>query len=513
MLTGICSLLVYIPFLNKPFHIDDPFFLYAARAIDLSPLHPFAASGFYDLWKDNFNSIAFYYFPAAARALLGENEILMHSAYFIFFAAAVYYFRLACVNAGIKSAAPTLLFLASPLTLLTGTSIMSDLPLVAFLLASFYHLASFAENGRPGDLAVSLAAFAAAALTKYYAVVFIPLYFAAFALYGRRNALKYAALAALALAAAFAVYAFFRQPHILYVLGKLGWIHSPVRKETLSFLTTLGGISVFPLCFLLLLGRDTVKPAIYAAVLPAAFILSITAGLNAAQAAAMSLYSANSVFIFYVVWKRFRRSVAEKNRAATLMTLWFFAYSLFLMLFPNIMAGRYVLPLLPPLIICLYLELRDLPGTPKHASAFFVLSTLALGLALNTADYKLAGIYRDFGKEASGRIPAEQTGYLGHYAFDYYMQKNGFERFDIKKHKYLIMSKYASAHVVYGGGAALERIKKEYALASIIPKGEKYPLRVWDPTAFAGFHLNMFGYLPWGISSDPMETFYVFARK
>lgn len=510
---GIFALLVYLPFLNKPFHMDDPFFIYAARAIDLSPLHPFTSTGFYDLWKDNFNSIAFYYFPGLIRAIGGENEILMHSVYFIFFLTAALYLYSICGKAGINSIVPALLFTASPIVLLTGTSTMSDFPFLTFILVSFYHLVSYVEKNRAGDLAISIVFLLAAVFTKYYAAVFIGLYALVFLMYGRRKELKYLALSALVVMAALIIASFSSQVHIFYVLGKMGWIHSPIRKETLSFLTTLGGVSIFPLCFLLLLGKDKLKLILYVVSLFAAFIVSGMAALKPLHAAAMAVYSANALLIFFIIGRRLYLSLREKNNVVALVSVWFFLYSAFLAFFPNIMAGRYVLPLLPPFMICLYLEIQEIYAARKNPSLIVLFSTLILGLILNAADSKLANIYRDFGKEASASIYVKQTGYLGHYAFDYYMQKNGFERFDIGKHKYLLMSKYGSAHIIYGGSPVLEQVKKNYALIDTITKNDKYLVRVWDPTAFAGFHLNMYGYLPWGISSSPMETFYLFARK
>ena len=100
-----------------------------------------------------------------------------------------------------------------------------------------------------------------------------------------------------------------------------------------------------------------------------------------------------------------------------------------------------------------------------------------------------------------------RTGYLGNYAFDYYMQKNGFSRFDEENHKFLVLARYGSVHFIYGGNPVIAKLGAKLKLMNEIPKDAGFPLRIWDPTAFAGFHLNMFGYIPWGLSRAPMEEF------
>ncbi|MFH1368464.1 MAG: glycosyltransferase family 39 protein [Elusimicrobiota bacterium] len=509
----IFSVLAYLPFLNKPFHIDDPFFLYAARAIGLSPLHPFDIAGAIDLWKHNYNPIFFYYFTALLRAVFGENEIFMHAGYFIFYVTAGIYFYLICKAINIKGIAPALLFLSSPIALLAGTSIMSDFPLIALFLISFYYFIAYLKNDSPLSMAISSLALLAAVFTKYYAGVFIFLYIIMLIICGKWKVLKYLSVILSLLLAALFIYSHSHQIHPLYIFERLGWAHSPVRKETLSFLTTLGGISIFPLCYLLLMGKNAAKWVAYSTALVISAVFCSMAGFGVFAVISASVYLANAVLVFFMAGERLYISFKSKEYPVISAMLWFFGYALFLMIFPNIMAGRYVLPLLPPLILCLYIHVEETGRAGRSFSVIAVFSTLLLGLALNSADYKLAGIYRDFAIEASGNISAPQTGYMGNYAFEYYMQKKGFERFDIKKHKYLIMTKYGSVHVIYGGDPILKDIRKKFILAREIPKEENYLLRIWDPTAFAGFHLNMFGYIPWGISAKPMETFYVFEKK
>jgi hypothetical protein len=213
--------------------------------------------------------------------------------------------------------------------------------------------------------------------------------------------------------------------------------------------------------------------------------------------------------------KRLYISLKENDYLFTALGLWFFIHTLFLALYPSIMTGRYTLPLVPPLIILFLKEAKDnIPETYlKPALAVTLTLTLLLAITLSAADYKLGSIYRDFSKEYSNSFDKEKTGYLGDYGFAYYLDREGFKKFNPDKHEYLIMAKYSSAHIIFSGDKVFEEAKKNYGIFAAIPKADKFFLRIWDPSAFAGFHLNMFGYLPWGISDKPMEVFYIYRKR
>jgi hypothetical protein len=185
------------------------------------------------------------------------------------------------------------------------------------------------------------------------------------------------------------------------------------------------------------------------------------------------------------------------------------------MTLPSMMAARYVLPMLPPLVIFFFLEAdAQLPsGVKRLFLKATLMLTVVLGFALNIADYKLANIYRKFAREIKTNLSQTNTGFLGDYAFAYYLQKNGFVRYDPSQHNFLLIAKYASSHEIFGRNEALMEMADKYTLVATIPASTNPVLRVWDPSAFAGFHLNMFGYIPWGISDQPMDTFYLFRRK
>jgi len=513
LLSGIA---VYIPFICKPFHMDDPFFIYAARAIDMAPFHPFSVHSFYNLWGSNFNSILFYYFTATLRAIIGENEIGMHCGYLVFFIGAGVILYLLCRSMKIHSIIPALLLLFSPLSMLTSSGIMSDFPFVFFLLSAVYcFVKGMEQNDDPLLIAVSMLAILCAIFTKYYGLlIIIPLAFLAVA-HRKYKYLLYFLTLLICFALSAVAFSHGSESHFMYVIRQLGWMHSPIRKETLSFLTTLGGVTVFPLSYLALIGNRPKRWIVYiGAFMLVEFALFYVRWHTFAVHTA-SLYLVNSCILFTFVIERTLRSLRKKEYIVSAMGLWFLSYSIFIMTLPSMMAARYVLPMLPPLVIFFFLEAdAQLPsGVKRLFLKATLMLTVVLGFALNIADYKLANIYRKFAREIKTNLSQTNTGFLGDYAFAYYLQKNGFVRYDPSQHNFLLIAKYASSHEIFGRNEALMEMADKYTLVATIPASTNPVLRVWDPSAFAGFHLNMFGYIPWGISDQPMDTFYLFRRK
>jgi hypothetical protein len=508
------SAIVYLPFINKPFHMDDPFFLYAARAINISPLNPFSVKLFYNLFTNNKNPLFFFYFTGLARLIAGEHETLIHAFYYIFYLSGGVIFYFLCKNNKMPPVMPALLLLFSPMSLLTATSIMSDFPFIVFSLASIYLFTEALEKQNHSLAVLASAALFASIMTKYYGII-IAVVFIYIITARKKYSFLYYIIAPLAL---LGVWTFFtphqNSNHFTFVLQQLG-IHFPLRKETLSFLTTIGGISIFPFCWPALIWRRKILLAVYISCFLVFELIFIFAVNNIFQASCAGIYLANCLVIYFLMAKRLYQSFTDKDYLFSGLSLWFFGQTLFLAVLPFYMSGRYALPLLPPLVILFFREAKD--NIPEAYLKPFLWATLILTLllasALTISDYKLGSVYRDFAAEASSSFNKEKTGYLGDYGFAYYLDREGFKKFDPNKHEYLITAKYSSAHIIFSGDKVFEEAKKNYTIFSAIPKSDKFFLRIWDPSAFAGFHLNMFGYIPWGVSSKPMEVFYIYRKR
>lgn len=169
-------LLIRVPFLNQAIQGDDVYYLAAAEHAQIDPLHPNDVQ--YVFLGDRVDLRGFPHPPGNAwflgllLALIGDiHEVPFHAAYILFsLVAALAMWSLA------KRYSPqplwaTLLFLAVPAFVINGNSLESDLPFLAFWMAS---IACFAA-GRwvPAAIAMALAslsAFQAVFLTPILAV-------------------------------------------------------------------------------------------------------------------------------------------------------------------------------------------------------------------------------------------------------------------------------------------------------------------------------------------------------
>src|SRR6266480_4256358 len=75
-------------FLNKPFHIDDPLFLWMGEQISKHPLDPYGFSVNWDtsakpIWKVMQNPPLCSYYIAVAASLLSWKEVALHLAFLV----------------------------------------------------------------------------------------------------------------------------------------------------------------------------------------------------------------------------------------------------------------------------------------------------------------------------------------------------------------------------------------------------------------------------------------------
>ena len=125
-----------VPFLNKAFHIDDPLFLWMAQQVSQHPADPYGFSvNWYVSAKPMFsimqNPPLNAYYIALAAKFLGWSELAMHGAFLVPAVAAVLgTFFLAQRLSG-SPLLGALLMLFTPVFLVSATTVMCDVWLLA----------------------------------------------------------------------------------------------------------------------------------------------------------------------------------------------------------------------------------------------------------------------------------------------------------------------------------------------------------------------------------------------
>jgi hypothetical protein len=170
-------LLIRLPFLNQAIQGDDHIYLTEAQHALIDPLHPSDVK--YVFLGDDVDLRGHSHPPGNAWPLAGllllfgdVKEVPFHAAYLVFSIIAVAaMWSLAC-RFSERPLWATLLFIAVPAFVVNGASLEADLPFLAFWMAS---IALFLS----GRLLLAAFAMAAATMMAYQAVLLIPILFCA----------------------------------------------------------------------------------------------------------------------------------------------------------------------------------------------------------------------------------------------------------------------------------------------------------------------------------------------
>lgn len=386
----------------------------------------------------------------------------------------------------------TLLFAASPAFFVMSSTLMADIPALAFLLLAF------ALYFR-GFLWVASFSFALAFGTMYPALIPFGCLLVWMA-FNRRPAREFSVLAAApaVLGVWLVVTAFhFHQIPLLETMGYLG-THGSSGQNALAALSFVGGAAVCPWAFILL-RRD--RRNLLSAVVAVLLVVVVSALHEWPSIPYLLAYycmaSAGAALLASFAASVFRSRQGESP--VLLFTLWLAATLLFFVMVAEWMAARYLLLMMPPLYVVCFSEIRQRRG------AAILVPTLALSFTLSLADYRLAGSYRDW---VSRTIPALQregfTVWSGaESGLRFYLEENGIRP--------LSMNDLSPA----AGHLIVRQDLFQYGLAGdlgteLIPIHsedfrDSLPLRTLSTSAGAGFHDSRAGLLPYAISSVPLD--------
>jgi hypothetical protein len=183
----LAVLALRLPFLNQAIQGDDLFYLYGAEHAQIDPLHPLRATYAY---QGRMVSMQGHPHPPLNAWFLGAllaifrdvKEIPFHGAYILFSCIAAFSAFSLARRFSPQPLLATLLFLATPVFVVNGNSLESDLPFLAFWLLSIAMFVWAVDRRSFAMLTASCAAMALAALAAYQAIVLVPILL----LYGRK---------------------------------------------------------------------------------------------------------------------------------------------------------------------------------------------------------------------------------------------------------------------------------------------------------------------------------------
>lgn len=555
-------LITTIPFINKPFHIDDTYFIAIAENILRHPAQPFYGKvalvdeDFLTFKKmgrepNTFESMShpplLPYFIALVASITGNiTERSLHIFYTLFSA-------LAAVSAYFLGKRFTrhplviaLLLISSPIFILSSQSIMTDMVMLAFYLSGVYTFIYGIDNDNKKILLLSGLLVGLAILTRYVALTLIPLLFA-YSILNKRSLLKtFFPLSISALL--FGVWAFqnliyYGELHFIagsrffakfYENFSFGFID--LINKSISDLSGIGGSAVFPFAWLVLAAASRRKIIIYSlAVLFSLYVLIV----NPLHADALRYYSnlqsilficffSTGLFITYTVFevgiKPFivsllratspeRRNIIFNYADNIFLFSWFgviLASSIIILPFGS---SRYMLPLLIPVVVILINQTEKVFNRNikyfRIFSASVMVATLLVGLTLAYGDYVYAQGYRSFARSLKGEINNKRVWFIGEWGFRYYMENEGYSYLlsnnnSPKEGDIIVKPRIAGLHEM------ASELRSRVELIESVEYKSKVPIRLLNYEAKAGFYANGFGLLPFSISAAKLEIFDIF---
>jgi 4-amino-4-deoxy-L-arabinose transferase-like glycosyltransferase len=443
LLVGLACLL---PFLDKPFHIDDPLFLWAARHIQSDP------TNFYD-FKVNWYGAAMRmsdvtqnppvtcYYLALATAVVGWGEPALHAAFLLPALAALWgTYRLAELF-GNRPALAALAALSTPVFLVSSTSVMCDVMMLAFWVWTVVWWERGLRRQSSGLLYVAGVLIGVCALTKYFGMCLIPL-LATYSLADRqpwRRWLGPLLVPVLILGAYHGLTKSLYGHSLLsnaasYATEAREWGLITHGKALLSALAFLGGCVACVAFFLpwLFSWRSLVALAA-AGVLPLGLALSDVSKLPGHHGLVLAQLFLWGTLGFAVLALAAADLWTRRDPSSVLLFLWVLGTFVFAGYVNWTINGRSILPLVPAVAVLMTRRMAaHRPGGGPRWLFLALLPAAALALLVTWADYTQAWAARRTAERVAAAAEDDPGThwFQGHWGFQYYLQQKGWYPWD-----------------------------------------------------------------------------------
>jgi len=519
------------PFLAKPFHIDDPMYLWTARHIVQDPVH------FYDFevnWYGRFepmyavnkNPPLVGFYLAGVGSLFGWSERALHAGMMLPALAVVLgtyaLARRLCAD-------PLLAALAAwttPVLLVSATTLMCDVLMLAlWVWGAALWLDGLERDSRPALVGAAILA-GLAPLAKYFGLALVPLLFAY--TWTRRGRLgRWVALFGIPLAIVGGYQLFMRLDYgwdpladvAAYALGTEARRAYTVPELVVVGLGFLGGCLATVAFFApLIWSLRTLLTAAVATLLAAYALVRVghLGPLSLTEAGSPRWDLALQIALFaaagiHVLALAVRDLAARRSPEALLLGAWLAGVWVFASFTNWTTTARAVLPAAPAAAILLARELarvrRGRPIAWSHV-AVPLAAGLALALAVARADQALASSAR----VAAETLAARQTGasgrlyFQGAWGFQHYMEAAGATRLDLANLRLQVGDRVITpgmnTNLISLPGRWIETIDR-----LDVPAGSG--VTTLSLERGAGFYAALYGPLPYSFGPVPAQSYTV----
>lgn len=420
-LAAAFACLVCVPFLGQAFHVDEPMFLAVARQILRSPLHPLSFSFDWDGGRgpiERFldNPLGFPYLLAAVSALSGEREWLTRALLLPLNAAAGAALYLLAARFLRRPLWAVVAVLACPALAINLGHAMPERLAAALGFCSIYAGVRGVDEDDARWQAAAAALLAGATLSKYLAALFVvPL--AAYALARVRRPARFLALLGAALVPLVVNLAVDRAT---FAAGARAIGGAAPAHQARALLALLGGggvsVAVWPF-----LRRGSTR--LFAACSAAALLLysplldgaAPPRWIDRLEGAALG---AGALACLVLV-------AARPSKGRPLWAAWALSFCVVETFLYWSLSERILLFALPPLVFSLAEALEADGRAGKKLYAATAAGALTLSLALGAADARYADAQRDVAARAAAEAAPGKLWFAGTWGLQHYCENAG----------------------------------------------------------------------------------------
>ncbi|MBF0505361.1 MAG: glycosyltransferase family 39 protein [Nitrospirae bacterium] len=532
LLLVVLTFLCLLPFVGKPFHIDDPLFIWTAKNIQANPLDPYGFNvnwyGIEERMADvNKNPPIVSYYIAAVASILGWNETALHIAFLIPAIAVITGTFLIAEKFCMHPLLAGLAALLTPVFLVSSTTVMSDIMMLAFWVFAVYFWVSGVDNNKFPLLLVSAILIPICALTKYFGMALIPLLLF-YSVFKRRSVGRWALFMLLSVA----VLAWYQwETHSLYGHGLLMdaasyAIDAPSNFGRWSLPKLLVGLSFTGGCIIVVLlftnliwswkevSAGAALTVIMAVVVASAgsigtYRLPADAAARWIAALEFGLFISSGISLLAISILDFKD---RKDAGSSLLLLWVMGTFVFAAFVNWTTAARSILPMVPAAGILIGRRMEQRRSLRKPVCLRQVLIPLigaaVVSLAVTWADYKFADSARAAAADTRDKYISKghNTWFTGHWGFQYYMQEFGAKPFDVR-----LWPAPGDIFAVPRNSSNNFLPHEEYVrLIEIIEVPQSAVVTTANSKLGAGFYSDVFGPLPFAVGKVPSDQYRIF---
>jgi 4-amino-4-deoxy-L-arabinose transferase-like glycosyltransferase len=521
----IITLACLLPFADKAVHIDDPLFVWAGRQMQTRWWDPYGFEVNWYGWTMPMHEVTKN--PPLACAwiallisIFGENEFALHLGFFLQAIAVVLGTYVLARRLCDHPFYAALAALCTPVFMISSTTLMCDVLMVAFWVWAVVFWVRGMEEARPLLLALAALLVVGAFLTKYFGIALVPLLLV-YSLVRNRRAGWWLVYLVVPLAIMTLYEGAMRG---LYGHGLMWDAFSyanqneargtgPWFVKTVTALGFTGGCCAIALILASVLWRSRMWVwALIGAILllPTTWILAGTLASpeNPARLGITLLWTLFIVGGLAVLtlpileWKRL------KNVEALMLLLWVWGTFVFCILNWTI-NGRSILPMVPAVAILLLRRIEFVRGPANVRLIWFFGAAALFSLLVTLADYRLADSARAAAAEIRSkfRISSSATVWFqGHWGFQYYAQLGGFRSFDSTHPQ----TRPGDLMVLPFNNTNLKPIPENTFERIAVMEFPVFPwMASMNRALGAGFYTDIVGPLPFAFGAVPPEKYYV----